>query len=439
MISQSPVYNLKAVLKETGLKADVLRAWERRYELPQPHRTPGGHRLYSEYDIETLKWLKARQAEGLSISRAVELWKEIVDSGLDPLVKYSSVNTLAAPDQPSFAGTRIETLRQHWLDANLAFDGNRADEVLNQAFAIYPVETVCSEILQKGISEIGTHWFVDKATVQQEHFATAQASRRLETLITATPRPTRKQSVLIGCPPGEHHTFSVLLLSLLLQRRGLQVIYLGANVPSHKMKETAAAIQPNLIILAAQQLTTAATLQSVALALQGFPLAYGGLIFNRVPELRDLIPAHFLGEALEGAVQKVEHILVTPTPTTFIIKVDKAYRELADAYREKRPLVENAVLETLHKDNWHTDFIAEANFFFGNALSAALDLGNPAFLDADLEWVKKLLTGRQVPLDSLAPYLTAYSRFVQRELGEASAPITEWAASYLARSQSAHP
>ena len=76
MISRSPVYNLSAVLRETGLKADILRAWERRYALPKPQRTAGGHRIYSEYDIRIVKWLKARQLEGLSISRAVELWKE---------------------------------------------------------------------------------------------------------------------------------------------------------------------------------------------------------------------------------------------------------------------------------------------------------------------------------------------------------------------------
>jgi DNA-binding transcriptional MerR regulator len=72
MLSKSPAFNLKAVLRETGLAADTLRAWERRYGLPTPQRTAGGHRLYSQYDIETIKWLIARQAEGLSISRAVD-------------------------------------------------------------------------------------------------------------------------------------------------------------------------------------------------------------------------------------------------------------------------------------------------------------------------------------------------------------------------------
>jgi DNA-binding transcriptional MerR regulator len=50
--NQTPTYNLKAVVQETGLKPDTLRAWERRYGQPQPQRTLGGHRLYSQQDIE---------------------------------------------------------------------------------------------------------------------------------------------------------------------------------------------------------------------------------------------------------------------------------------------------------------------------------------------------------------------------------------------------
>ena len=42
---QRATFNLKAVVQETGLKPDTLRAWERRYGLPQPDGTDGGHRL----------------------------------------------------------------------------------------------------------------------------------------------------------------------------------------------------------------------------------------------------------------------------------------------------------------------------------------------------------------------------------------------------------
>ncbi|NOH02063.1 MAG: MerR family transcriptional regulator [Chloroflexi bacterium] len=99
MFSKSPAYNLKAVLRETGLAADTSRARERRYGLPAPRRGAGGHRLYSQYDIEIVKWLIARRAEGLSISRAVDLWNEITASGSGPLAGLapSSLAALTVP------------------------------------------------------------------------------------------------------------------------------------------------------------------------------------------------------------------------------------------------------------------------------------------------------------------------------------------------------
>ncbi|HXV97888.1 MAG TPA: MerR family transcriptional regulator, partial [Anaerolineae bacterium] len=72
--NRTPIFNLQLVVHQTGLTPDTLRAWEKRYNFPQPDRTSGGHRLYSEYDIETLKWLLARKEEGMSIGRAVALW-----------------------------------------------------------------------------------------------------------------------------------------------------------------------------------------------------------------------------------------------------------------------------------------------------------------------------------------------------------------------------
>lgn len=439
IISQSPVYNLKAVLKETGLKADVLRAWERRYELPRPHRTSGGHRLYSEHDIETVKWLRARQAEGLSISHAVELWKEFIEAGHDPLAEYAPAGALPTPTHLPATDTRIEILRQKWIEANLAFDGIKADEVLDQALAIYPVETVCTAILQQGISEIGNSWYFDQASVQQEHFATALASRRLETLITTTPRPTRQRTVLVGCPPGEHHVLSIQLLNLLLRRRGLGVVYLGANIPIEKLDETSATIHPDLIVLAAQQLSTAATLQSAALMFsdQGIPLAYGGLIFNRVPRLREYIPAHFLGDTLDKAINVIEQLVVSPKELLPSIKADHNYDDLVRLYREKRLLIESAVLESLQGSNLRIEHIGEANTFFGNGLSAALQFGDPAFLEADLEWVERLLAGRQIPEESLITYMDAYSHSVLEILGEAGAPITSWIGSYKAEIEKA--
>ncbi len=437
MANRTPTYNLKAVLKETGLKADVLRAWERRYDLPKPDRTPGGHRLYSEYDIETCKWLRARQAEGLSISRAVDLWKELSASGVDPLAKYAAAPGYPAAAHWTPADASIDALRQGWLEAVMAFDGLRADDVLNQAFAIYPVEMVCTGILQQGISEVGQGWYANRISAQQEHFASALTTRRLEALIAATPLPTRRQTVLIGCPPGEWHIIPPLLLNLFLRRRGLGVIYLGADIPVEQMGETAATIRPDLVVLSAQILTTAATLQAAALALQeqGTALAYGGLVFNRIPSLRAYIPAHFLGETLDEAVEMVERLVIAPAPFEAEIQGREmaVSPEVARLYRERRHLIESALCQDLQKVGLQPELVKEANTFLGAGLAASLDLGDPSFLEADLDWVAHLLTGRQIPAERINPYLAAYGRALSSELGQASAPITAWIDTYLAR------
>src|SRR6201999_1870158 len=56
----------------TGLPAGTLRMWESRHGFPAPPRLTGGHRPYSEHDVEAvLEVLRLRQ-QGLSLPAAIE-------------------------------------------------------------------------------------------------------------------------------------------------------------------------------------------------------------------------------------------------------------------------------------------------------------------------------------------------------------------------------
>src|ERR1043165_8872226 len=78
--STAPVFNTKAVARETGVPADTFRAWERRYGMPRPQRTTGGHRLYSERDIAIIRWLRDRTEQGVNISHAVLLLTDTLEA-----------------------------------------------------------------------------------------------------------------------------------------------------------------------------------------------------------------------------------------------------------------------------------------------------------------------------------------------------------------------
>jgi MerR family transcriptional regulator, light-induced transcriptional regulator len=445
MSDKTPTYNLKAVVRETGLKPDTLRAWERRYGVPAPQRTDSGHRLYSQHDIDTLKWLLVRQNEGMSISRAVELWHRLEADGLDPLTatvapgtqRPPEVRAPIAPLAPATLGEgdTVAGLRQAWVNACLAFDEYQAEQLLSQAFALFPAESVCLEVIQKGLAEIGDGWYRGRVTVQQEHFASALALRRMEALLISTPSPTRPGRIMVGCPPDEEHTFVPLMLSLLLRRRGWEVIYLGANVPIRSIETTVSVVRPNLVILTAQQLHTAASLLEMAEVLyrERVPVAFGGLVFTEVPNLHQSIPGYYLGAKLEQATAAIEQIMASLRPMAAQRMVGYDYREAVEQFRARQTLIESEAWQQMqqHMPKRH---LATANQSFGRAIIAALSLGNVNYLDPDIEWIEGLLVNHnEMPAEALEAYLETYYDALVKHLGKSGYLVIEWMARLLGK------
>lgn len=423
---RNPVFNLKAVVGETGVTADTLRAWERRYGLPQPARTKGGHRIYSQYDVDVIKWLVARQEEGLRISTAVKLYRNLEKEGREPLVAMPS---RAGAEPTAVTGDTVAELRQAWVSAALSFDERSAEHAVTQAFALYPPELVCTEVLQAGIVEIGQGWYDGDVTVQQEHFASELAMRRLESLVRATAPPTRPDRILVACPPGEDHTFGLLILTFLLRRAGWDVLHLGANVPQDRMKATVEAVEPRLVIMTAEQLHTAANLLQMAWVLhrESVPLAFGGGIFNRLPLLQDLIPASFLGSSLEEATQAVEQMTtMAPYRPHLVETPSEAYEEALSHYRDRRLSLETEVWEILRGMGVDHGTLVETNAQFAQAITGALAFGNLALLDSHLNWLEGMDSTIRVSMETLSSYLEAYHQAAEAHLDERGAPILDW-------------
>ena len=420
-ISTTPTYNLKAAIKETGIAADTLRAWERRYGLPMPERTPGGHRLYSQRDIEIIKWLMAKQRGGLSISHAVDMWNELSASGTDPL-PAPATQTISVPS------ANLDRIRQGWLDACLIYDENAAEQLLNQAFATHPLEAVCIEVMQRGLQQIGEMWYHNQINAQQEHFTSALVQRRLDTMIAAAPPPTRPYTILIGCTAGEQHIFVPLLLTLLLRRRGLKVVYLGANVPIQRFNETLQSVKPHLVILSTQLLQTANGLRETAeyLNANGGRVAYGGRIFNQIPELRNRIPAHFLGESIQEAVRAVETLLTSDVPLKGIEPVAEQDKKLSKAFIHNQPMIDMYALTETSKIGIPIEFSSIAIRQLGNNLGSALSLGSIEALEVEKAWIEGLLREHNQNIESLDSFFAAYAKSIDSAMGEEGRPISTW-------------
>jgi DNA-binding transcriptional MerR regulator len=424
--SDLPTFNLKVVLAETGLKPDTIRAWERRYGLPAPPRSAGGQRLYSPRDIAVLRWLAARRDEGLSISKAVLLWRQIETQGEDPLL----TSPRRGPEGPAPlpAGASLEEARQGWIEACLAFEEAAAERIVVEAFAAFPVEAVCFSVLQDGLATIGELWYANRATVQQEHFASELAVRRLESLVSAAPPPHRRGKIMVACAADETHTFAPLLLVLLLRRSGWEVVYLGADVPQARLESAVERVRPRAVVLAAQHLHSAARLQDTGLHLRraGVRMAYGGLIFNRLPELRMRIPGEFLGERLDRAPRQLTALLEGKPHLLPISPRASATQAALDHFRDRLGRLGDQ-LRSERTGSWiDPAHLQIANHFLGQGITDSLSLGDIAYLKEDLHWVNTLLANHGANHGALADYLQAYLRAARATLGAPGAPILSW-------------
>jgi len=232
----------------------------------------------------------------------------------------------------------------------------------------------------------------------------------------------------VGCPANEWHTLTPVLLALFIRRRGYHVIYLGANMPAVDFVETVATVRAELVVLAAQQLTTAASLQQLAapIAARGGLVAFGGRIFGLHPDLVGRIAGHYLGGRLDGAIDIVENLLALQPASPQAIPTPDEYTQALKVFVAHRAFVENILDRRLGARAQGSNYFPDAHKFMGDNIVAALQLGNMTYLDSEIDWLKVLLQGHNLPGSLLRDYIEVYAGVVSQHLAGQALPLVQW-------------
>ena len=197
-----PVYNIKAISRLAGLLPVTLRAWERRYGLPQPQRGDQGYRYYSEHDLRTLLWIKKQMESGMSISRAIEGLVRLRGLGKDPVMNEIEESR----EQP----ISIQAINDQLYKALLGFDEQSSAEVMRRAFGIYLVDQVLIEIVKPTLVKLGDAWHSGEIPIATEHFATQFFMQHLMSMISASAPPSHSGRIVAACAPGEMHQIGII-------------------------------------------------------------------------------------------------------------------------------------------------------------------------------------------------------------------------------------
>jgi len=224
--------------RRLGVSDHVLRAWERRYGLLRPIRSPGGFRLYSEDDERRVRRMQVHLSHGLSAAEAAR-----ATLGED---QASAARQNQAVER---GGGQFDVLGA-LARAMEEMDEPAAQALLDRLLADFTLETVLRDVVLPYLRAVGERWERGQATVAQEHFASNLLRGRLANLARGWGNGNGP-TALLACPPGEEHDLPLLAFGIVLHRNGWRISYLGANTPIEDLTRTAAELQLDLIVLAA--------------------------------------------------------------------------------------------------------------------------------------------------------------------------------------------
>lgn len=274
-----PLLRIGELSRRLGVSDHVLRAWESRYGLLQPVRSPGGFRLYSEADESRVRRMQAYLADGLS---AAEAARAVLSGG------GSAPTTQPGHEGAAADGDAGAVLRQA-LDA---FDEPAAQAALDRLLAGYSVPAVLRDVVLPYLADLGERWQRGTASVAMEHFATNVIRGRLAGLARGW-GSGRGPQALLACPPGELHDLALMMFGVVLHGNGWRVGYLGASTPLEELEQTANLARPDLVVLATTRPGTLEPLQAELTSLaRRVPLALAGA--GATPHMADTAGAHLM-------------------------------------------------------------------------------------------------------------------------------------------------
>jgi DNA-binding transcriptional MerR regulator len=218
--------------RRVGESPELLRAWETRYGLVAPERTPGGLRLYSEQDERRVRVMRHHIDAGLSASEAARLAK------------------LANDPQPEGKSTTLAEIEATLERSFDALDEPAAQAALDRLLIVFGLQQALGEVILPLLHRLGVRWAAAQVSVAEEHFVSNIIGGRLRALARGWGQGVGPRAIL-AAPPGELHELGLLSFGLALRDRGWRITYLGADTPLDDIAAALEDLSPAIVVLAA--------------------------------------------------------------------------------------------------------------------------------------------------------------------------------------------
>ena len=246
-------FPIRVLAEKTTVGTSTLRAWERRYGLIHPERTPKGHRLYSNLDVKRVLKILDLLNDGHNLPSIAEMFKAENTSTMSINLDDSSISSsFPTADKTPMASIWDEYITST-LEATCDFNIERIDAIYNEASSLYPVDMVTDRLIQPTIVTLGNRWKDHPASgIAEEHFFTSWLKNRLGARFHHAYSQARGARIICACVPGSFHEIGLMLFALSALARGYRVLYFGADLPLDQLSYITQRSAAKAVVLSAQ-------------------------------------------------------------------------------------------------------------------------------------------------------------------------------------------
>jgi DNA-binding transcriptional MerR regulator/methylmalonyl-CoA mutase cobalamin-binding subunit len=230
-------HSIGVVSRRTGLKPDVIRAWEKRYGAVSPGRTATNRRFYTDEQLERLMLLRQATLAGRQIGQVADLptdqLRELVEADRTALGAVPKLRSGPVQMETEGPFTACLTAIERLDPRELQFQLEHAAATLSQP-------RLLEGLLVPLLVRIGELW--EKGTIRVVHERVASSVIRsfVGNLQTIYAEPGNAPSIVIGTPLRQDHEIGALIAASVAASEGWRITYLGPGLPA---EEIAAAAQ----------------------------------------------------------------------------------------------------------------------------------------------------------------------------------------------------
>lgn len=226
-------FTIKDLENLSGIKAHTIRIWEQRYSFLKPERSDTNIRYYSNNELKTILNISLLNKYGYKISHIDKM------SEVEMHDKIVSLTQIQAQQEKI-----VNDLIKHLVDLDL----NKFEKIIDDYIKAKGIQKSIVQIIFPFLERIGILWVTNHINPAQEHLVTNIIRQKLIVGIDGIKQhPHPKKTALLFLPEGEYHELGLLFTSFLLKSNGVQILYLGANVPMRDMEYIAKLKRPDFL------------------------------------------------------------------------------------------------------------------------------------------------------------------------------------------------